>query len=206
MKPTLIILIVFLLFGCVGMEYDKISDEVVYEPTIALPVGSFSYDFDNAYQIPGEIPMIGDLTPVDVVLNDTLFFSLNDSFESREYIQKAFLHYDIVNRFPAKGILRLYYLDNSFNAVEFTPAGGVEVEPAGIDDTGVITKESKETSFVEITDHLDGLYAADRIIIELEVSDLILTNEVRLNFNKYSIKSSVGVRVELKFELNEGSL
>nr|WP_321406473.1 hypothetical protein [uncultured Carboxylicivirga sp.] len=206
MKPSLIILIVLLLFGCVGMEYDKISDEVVYEPTIALPVGSFSYDFDNAYQIPGEIPMIGDLTPVDVVLNDTLFFSLNDSFEAREYIQKAFLHYDIVNRFPAKGILRLYYLDNSSNAVEFTPVGGVEIEPASIDDTGIITKEAKETSFVEITDHLDGLYAADRIIIELEVSDLVLTNEVRLNFNKYSIKSSVGVRVELKFELNEGSL
>ncbi len=200
MRPTFIIIILLLLAGCVGMDYDKISDEVVYEPQIALPVGSFGYQFNNAHELPGNIPPIGDLTPIDVEMEDTLFFSLNDSFESEEYITKAYLHYDIVNRYPAKGTLHIYYIENLRSAIEVTPTEGIQVDEAVIDENGIITKESKETSFIEVTDHIDGFLSADQMILELEVNDLVLTNEVRLNFNRYSIQSSLGVRVELKFE------
>lgn len=201
MRPTLIIIILLLFAGCVGLDYDKISDEVVYEPEIALPVGYFGYQFNNAHELPGDIPPIGDLTPVDVLLRDTLFFSLGGSSGLEDYnIQVIYLHYDIVNRYPAKGIMRLFYASGSGTVVEITPSGGIEVDEAIIDENGIITKESKETSFIDVTEHIDGLLSADQMIIELEVNDLVLTNVIRLNFNKYSIQTSLGVRVELKFE------
>ena len=200
MRPTFIIIILLLLAGCVGLDYDKISDELVYEPEIALPVGSFGYQFNNAHELPGDIPPIGDLTPIDVVLEDTLFFRLNESFESEEYIKRVYLHYDLVNRYPAKGTLRFYYLESFGSITEITPADGISVDEAIIDENGIITKEAKETSFIEVTEHVDGLFSADQMIIELEVNDLILSNVVRLHFNKYSIQTSLGLRVELNIE------
>nr|WP_319400823.1 hypothetical protein [uncultured Carboxylicivirga sp.] len=206
MRYVFFILIMVFFAACVKIETDKISDEVNYEPELAFAVGSFSYMVDSVPDFPGPMPPIGDLTPVDIVLSDTLFFSLYDSFkQDTNVIKKAYLHYDFVNRYPANVIMHLYYSNSRRGQNELTPVEGIELKAAKINEEGKVINEAVETSFIDVTDKIGDLLGADQIIIVMEVKELSLSEEIRQNIDNYSIVSSIGVRVKLKFKVDDGS-
>jgi hypothetical protein len=182
------------------MDLDKISDELSYSPNISLPVGSSLMHYERVNDLP--IPPLPDLVPITFSVTDTLYLNINDVFGARESIQTLGFQYDNTNRYPAKVKMQLYYIDESGNNNYLTPVDGIRLEEAEINDDGFVTKEYKNLLAPEplSEEQIDGLFETDKVVIELTIINLVLTPNVRENFNSYFALSAVGVQAQLLIE------
>jgi len=181
------------------MDTDKISQDILYEPAIALPVGTMRLEYESVDDLP--VPNPPNNTPTTFTERDTLFFSITDSFESREYIKSMFFRFDNINRFPATVGVKLFLIDDLGNSVYLTPDDGFIMDPAELNVFGQVIDYHQGIEDIPLTDEqIDLLLTTDRIVIELTVSDLVLTPEIRENFQFYYIQSAIGVEANLRIE------
>ncbi len=202
MKHSISIVLILTLLGCVGMDTHNISQDITYTPEVALPVGTMRLEYDSEFDLPLVIPP--DNIPFSFTKRDTLYFNMNGLFEEREHIQSLFFRLDNINRFPAKVIAKVYFIDDSGDNVYLTPEEGITMPPAELNIYGQVIEYYKEwTDLPPLTENeIDILMASNRFVIELTITDLILTPEIRENFMFYYIQSAAGVEANLKIKLS----
>ncbi len=200
MKGLTVILIALMLVSCIGLDLDKISDELSYSPNISLPVGNLLVHYDRVNDLP--VPPLPDLVPITFTVRDTLFLNINDVYGARESIYSLGFQYDNTNRYPAEVKMELYYIDASGTNNYLTPTDGIRLEAAETNGEGFVIKEIKSLIPPEplSDDQIDGLFETDRLIIELTIINLVLTPNIRENFSYYSAYSAVGVQAQLLIE------
>lgn len=200
MKYVVFIMLVLMVLGCIGLDTDTISEDIVYEPSLAIPVGEFMLQYDDVYDFPVIPPP--DNVPVSFTQRDTFYFNLGESFKKRENIQSMFFRLDNTNRFPATVIARIFFIGNAGDEFHLTPSEGIEMPPAELNLYGQVIDYYKEWTDLEplSADDIDRLIALDRMVVELTIVDLELTPEIRENMQFYYIQCSAGVEADLKIK------
>jgi len=196
-KGILYIIWVVLLYGCLGLESENISDSISYQPDISLPLGKLLVEYTDIDDVP-IIPPV-DLTPVTYHEKDTVYFRVEENVAVRERILELMFQFDSKNRFPAAVEFRLYYWDDTNTDIYLTEEP-ITLPAAEIDATGLVVKESTDLTKLPLSDkQIDDILSVNRFVIEATIKDVVFTPEVVDQINTYSILSAVGVRAHVDF-------
>lgn len=191
----------FLLPSCLGLEVDKVSESVLYEPTVSLPLGWSEQQYDSVDDLPVLVPP--DYEPFSFTEEDRIAIDLSEVYNHREYLVSLLLRFDITNKFPANTTFEILYIDAPGNEHPLNSASPIEVEKANVNEDGVVISATKSLHDIPIDEaDLDGLFNARYLLIRLHIYDLTLTPFIRSHFNTYSTNCAIGVRAQTSIQIN----
>jgi len=184
-----------LLYSCLGLESENISDNIPYQPNVSLPVGKLLMQYESITDLPVP-PPIG-LFPVTFTDRDTVFFRLDENIFVRDNIKYLKLRFDTTNRFPAQIEVELYYI-NSNGEKSYLTNEPIIVPAAVIDTEGIITREQTDLTDVMLSDEqIDDMTWVSQYLIQVTVRDLVMTPVVRNEIANYSVRSALGAEAHL---------
>ncbi len=204
MKPihTILTLMIVSLSACIGLDLNEISEDLIYSPELAIPIGKIDAQFISINQLPIELPDTPE--PLTFTKNDTVFFELAENVESPKQIVRVILKINSTNSFPAGIRIQMAYEDFDGSFIDLTQDHPIYLSPVEVNLEGnIINTNVQVTEFELSKEQIDGLLSVGRIIFMSTFEDFILDQTTQQKLQKYSVKISSGARVLLRVDSKE---
>ena len=195
-NPMLRILIlfglsIFLLGGCVNNDYTKISDSILFKPNYSLPIGAQN----SVVPTPLSNNDLGT-----VALSDTIEYSLTDIADKREYIEWLMFRVSSSNSYPAEVQVSVDYYDEGWNFLgSFTSSNPFIIAKPTVDASkGTTGTNSNQVDYFISDSDIDQVIKMNYILITTTITNVTLSDELRANWNDFTIYTTVGIQAQLR--------
>lgn len=192
---------ILILFGCMGIDFDKVSDNTLASPNISLPLGKIEAQYEDFNSLPVAPPP--GLEPVSFTVSDTIYYRWNETKMPRSEIIYMMLRFDSENRFPAEVEIGLYHRDDIFGdltAINYEP---IVLPPARIGLGGTLVSATTDLTDIMLDEAQTGdLISADTLVIIMNINDLVLSQQVIDNLHNYSVRSAIGVQALVRINID----
>jgi hypothetical protein len=211
------LLMIFVLTNsCVKDKITAISDNSIYTPEFALPVGSHDFSLkdspmdhlpfiDPAFY-PGSLDYLSYndtfITYIpSITLSSTDPFQFSSITDKTQYITALTLRTNVINGVPDSARIQVYFLDNVHNAIDSAfPGRGLKIDAPD----GSLTETPMQTHDTHLSDNiLQNLSQVSYVNI---VATLYLSGYKATGTKYYSdqhIWVQLGIQVKLELPLNE---
>jgi hypothetical protein len=205
--------------SCVKDKITGITDNSVYTPEFALPVGSHDFLlkdspiadlqlFDTS-NIPDNVDYLSyndtilEYVPY-IVLSSEDQFQFSSITDKTQYITSLVLRTNIINGIPDSAHIQMYFLDNSHNVIDSIFSGkGLKILAASVDNHGNITESAdleRDTPLTNLISNLSSVsYIRTRTILYLGG----YKNTGTGYYSDQHIWTQMGIQVKLELPLNE---
>jgi hypothetical protein len=217
--PHLIISLLFpvllLMTGCIDENIFRVSEDVEITPSYSLPIGPLSYDIndylegldtvsfpwsDSLYYNDTLYPSYRSyLTRFDINLYD--FNSLSNDFDRVEGVMFRLI---VSNGYPTRTITQVYFADENQTYLDSAfSAGPHDLQPAAINDSGIVTAPNQEIVDVTMSPYfIQNMGSIRHIIIESIIYTIRPDIEHVKFYTPYAFHVNIAVRIQLR--LNTG--
>ncbi|WP_430812337.1 MULTISPECIES: hypothetical protein [unclassified Carboxylicivirga] len=201
---SILFLVALLLVACTDIDSDRISDSFHYRPSLSVPLGKLSLQYDDMGELP--VPPSETDTSLTWQERDTLYFDMSGSLGERQHILDLLLQFDITNGYPAIIDVDLYFIDDNGWDVYLIPSP-IEVKAAAIAEDGRLVKEQHSIPYpyqVPLSSgQIDALLLARQLVIVARVNDLPLSSDIVNNFPDYNLYAALGIQARLEIPVND---
>ncbi len=176
--------------GCVKEDYSKVSKSLVFKPNVSVPIGSRNVTVSKP---------LGNLTVDTLIATDTIDFAFSDLGANRKYVETLMFRVQTTNSYPAKALVSVDYYDaNGIILGSFTKLDPLILSNPSVDSVAGTTGSITNLKDIFLTSgEIDQLENAKKIIVTTVMTDMVLSNALLLNWDKFSVAVTVGMQAQL---------
>jgi hypothetical protein len=217
LKVSLLFLAFISLAGCIDENIFRVSEDVEINPSYSLPLGPLTYDINDYLE---SLDTVNFAWPDSLYYNNTLypnyssyitlsginFYDFNSLSNDFDRVENIMFRLIVSNGYPTVTVTQVYFADENQNLVDSAFAGGPYVlQPADINDEGIVTAPYKEIADVPMSPYFVQHMGSIRYII---VESIIYTTRPDIRqvkfYTYYTYHINIAMRIQLR--LNTGEL
>jgi hypothetical protein len=217
LKVNLFLLVFLLMTGCIDENIFRVSEDVEITPSYSLPIGPVSYNINEYFET---LDTVSLAWPDSLYYNDVLYptyllyitrfdinlYDFNSLFNDMNRIEKVMFRLVVSNGYPTMTVAQLYFTGDDGIPVDSAFADGPhELQPAAIDDDGIVTAPYEEILDVPMSSYFVQNMGNIRHII---IKSIFYTTRPDIKhvkfYSDYAFHVNIAVRIQL--HLNTGEI
>ena len=211
LKISLLFPVLLLMIGCIDENIFNVSKDIEITPSYSLPLGPLTYDINDYLE---DLDTVSITWPDSLCYNDTLYpnyspcityfdeiyYDFNSLSSDLSRIEKVMFHLIVSNGYPTRTITQIYFADANHALVDSAFSGGpYELQPAAIDNEGIVTEPFEEIVDVTMSPYFVQNMGNIRYII---IESVIYTTRPDIPqvkfYTYYTYHVNIAVRIQLR--------